>query len=265
MSEPAVDMSTETSTETASTEQTVDQGTTQTSEPSKTTLIDGAPAEDQKDSPNESSSDSSADEGKETLENGDKPKSADESDSKDSDSKDDKDGAKDNVYELQLPEGSKLSQPEVEEVTSFAKEHGFSQEQAQAILEFQSKVNGQIMENAQTLVLEQAEKTNQANADKWLVEVKDHPELGGDNFKATAEKMKRFSDAYVPQEMKDFLNQTGYGNNPAVAQLFSKLYDELGLGEDSTVHGSTGQSKSNKSRAERLYGEGTEVDPHANG
>jgi len=243
MSEPAVD----TSVADQTTDAPAEGGAADTSvdTPARTTLIDGV-QDDQADSPNnDDSSDSSADEGGKTSENGGKPDSADESDSKDDDSaaddegkdsKDDnKDDAKpDNVFELKIPEGSKLSQAEAEEISTFAKEQNLSQDQAQAVLDFQSKVNGQIMENAQTLVLEQAEKTNQTNSDNWLKEVKSHGTLGGDNFKSTAEKMKRFSDAFVPQTMKDFLNQTGYGNNPAVAELFTKLYDELGMGEDNT-------------------------------
>lgn len=113
--------------------------------------------------------------------------------------------------DLKIDEKSPLSAEEVDELISFANEKKLSKELTQALVE-----------------REAAQKTAQAEAvekakDKWLDDVKNDKELGGDNLKETSVVVKKVFDRFGDDEFKKYLENTGLGNHPAVVRFVKKI------------------------------------------
>lgn len=86
-------------------------------------------------------------------------------------------------YELKLTEGSLLDQSHVDDVASYAKKLGLSNEDAQGLLDRENQV-------AASFIQKQKETLEQ-NAVKWVEAVKADSELGGDKFNENVELAKR--------------------------------------------------------------------------
>ena len=118
-------------------------------------------------------------------------------------------------YDFKLPEGSKLSKAEVDEVAAFSKEQGLSQEQAQKILERESKLaDGRDAKNLAQL---------QEATVQWLEAAKADKEIGGEAFPKHAELAKRVVERFGTKEFKDELNRTGLGNHPELVRVFTRI------------------------------------------
>lgn len=145
-------------------------------------------------------------------------------------------------YDLKLPEGSSLDAGFVEKTAAFAKERGFSQEQAQALLDRDNSIVKDVYDS---------QKNNLAQKSvEWAAAVKADKELGGEKVNENVEIAKRVIDKYGSEDLKKELNLTGFGNHPEVIRIFSKL--GKAMQEDKMVHGST--SAPVKSAAELIYG-----------
>ena len=127
--------------------------------------------------------------------------------------------------EFAKPEGVEFDEAGLAEFKSFAKEQDLTQEQAQKLLEFGgAKIKAQA-EAPQRLWAE-----TQA---KWQKEVKDDPDIGGTRFVesiATAAKVFEpgeanpfVGSAEEAKGLKEALNATGAGNNPAIVKMFVKM------------------------------------------
>ena len=124
-----------------------------------------------------------------------------------------------------LPEGVQLGEAGLAEFKSFAKEQDLTQEQAQKVLEFgaaqfREKLNGPYHEWSEM-------------QRRWQAEVKADPDIGGTKFE---QSIKDAALVFVPGESNPFvgsadeakalreaLNATGAGNNPAMVKLFVKM------------------------------------------
>ncbi len=127
--------------------------------------------------------------------------------------------------EFTKPPGVELDETAMSEFKSFAKEQDLTQEQAQKLLEFGSeKIKAQ---------LEGPVKVWNEMQEKWKAEVKADPEIGGTKYE---ESVKNASLVFQPGEANPFvktadeakalreaLNTTGAGNNPAMVKLFVKM------------------------------------------
>jgi hypothetical protein len=160
------------------------------------------------------------------------------------DAKDQKQGeTKEEIkIELKIPEGSLLTQAEVDEIASFAKEQGLSQEAAQKLLDREHSA----IDNFKNTQLQQFEQKRE----EWWKAVESDKELGGDNFKQTAENAKRALDKFAPESLKKFLAESPYGNHPDLIRLFNNI--GKAMQDDKLVLAGT-QSAPSKSPVEILY------------
>lgn len=144
--------------------------------------------------------------------------------------------------ELKVPEGSHLTKAEVDEIVSFAKEQGLSQEAAQKLLE---REHGAV-DKFKTENMKQFEQKRE----EWWKEVESDKELGGDNFKQTAENARRALEKFAPESLRNFLAESPYGNHPDLIRLFNNI--GKAMRDDSLVLSGT-QSAPAKSPVEILY------------
>ena len=146
-------------------------------------------------------------------------------------------------YELKLPEGSKLSKAEADEIASYAKEQGLSQEQAQKQLERESK----LVAGFEAKSLEQLKEAT----GQWLEAVKTDKEIGGEGFAKNAELAKRVVTRFGTPEFKAELERTGLGNHPELVRIFTRIGHSMS--DDQFVMPGT-QSTPKPDMATRFYG-----------
>lgn len=77
-------------------------------------------------------------------------------------------------------------------------------------------------------------------AEAWQEACRTDPEFGGAQFDANLAIAKKSYDMFATDELKNILEQTGFGNHPEVLRLFHKI-GKL-LGEDKVVGGGAGGS-----------------------
>ncbi|MFZ0945694.1 MAG: hypothetical protein WB930_00035 [Syntrophobacteraceae bacterium] len=127
--------------------------------------------------------------------------------------------------EFTIPEGITLDEQTATEFKGLAKELDLTQEQAQKLLDFGGgKLRAQIEAPYKLWAETQA---------KWQAEVKADPEIGGTKFE---QSIKDAAQVFVPGDsnpfvkneaeakaLRDALNMTGAGNNPAMVKFFVKI------------------------------------------
>jgi hypothetical protein len=119
-------------------------------------------------------------------------------------------------YELSLPKDSLLDASAVEKVSSYAKEKGLSNEQAQAILE---REHGAIASFAEKQRADLAHKADHV----WPEQIKADKEIGGEAFKANAELALRVVEKFASTDLRKTLTETGLGNHPELVRCFVKI------------------------------------------
>jgi hypothetical protein len=127
--------------------------------------------------------------------------------------------------EFTKPEGLEFDPDALSEFKIFAKEQDLTQEQAQKLLEFGGAKIKAMTEAPYKLWAE-----TQA---KWQEEVKADPEIGGTKFQDSVktaalvfepgESNPFVKDAAEAESLREALNATGAGNNPAIVKLFVKM------------------------------------------
>lgn len=147
-------------------------------------------------------------------------------------------------YELKLPEGSQLDAAHVEKVAAYAKERGLSNEQAQAVLERESQAVSGFIEGSQNQLKEQSTK--------WVEELKQDKDVGGDSFNKSAELAKRFVSRFGDDSLKDALDQTGLGNHPGLFKMIVRAAKLMS--EDQLVLPNAQPSAEAKRPEDVLYG-----------
>ena len=134
-------------------------------------------------------------------------------------------GAPEEYGEFTVPEVFKLEGQDLTDFKSFAKEQDLTQEQAQKVLDFAGP-------KLHAMVEQPYKAWNELQA-KWQAEVKSDPEIGGTKYE---QSVKEAGNVFVPGESNPFvgsdgeavslreaLNATGAGNNPAIVKLFVKM------------------------------------------
>jgi hypothetical protein len=154
-------------------------------------------------------------------------------------------------YELKLPENSRLDASEVEKAAAYAKAQGFSQEQAQQYLATRSEAVSDYMGK---LTQDFEHESN-----KWIDKVKADKEIGGEKLNENLETVKRYFDKYGSKEFVEFIEQIPYRNHPELVRFFVKAAKDSKIMEDKLVMPSGQSAPMKKSRADILYGPGTEV------
>lgn len=141
-------------------------------------------------------------------------------------------------YDLKLPENAILTT--TESVAEFAKAQNYTQEQAQAALEY---ANSQVKEYHDGLLTQSQEKRAE-----WKTQAETDSEYGGEAFKANAELASRAVERFASSELKTILNESGYGNHPELVRMFVNI--GKAMGEDSFESGNKG---GNTDLASRMY------------
>jgi len=127
--------------------------------------------------------------------------------------------------DFSLPTGIQMDEAQTTEFKSFAKEQDLTQEQAQKVLEFGA-------EKIKALT-EAPYKEWSDTQKKWQAEVKADPDIGGTKYE---ESVKTAALVFIPGESNPFvktgeeaaalrqaLNTTGAGNNPAMVKFFVNI------------------------------------------
>lgn len=119
------------------------------------------------------------------------------------------------AYDLKLPDGSLLTASDLEEISSYAKEKGLSQEQATELMTREHLAVSEYHEAQQ--------EAFKAKTEEWKKAVSNDKELGGDNLAKSAEFAYRAVERFASPEFKEELNKTGFGNHPEVVRMFSRI------------------------------------------
>lgn len=149
-------------------------------------------------------------------------------------------------YELKKPDGSLLGDKAVETISSYAKEKGLSNEQAQSLLERESSAVKSFFEEQQT-------KHNQ-QVDAWVGEVKADKEIGGEGYKQNVELASRVIKRFGSESLVKQLNETGFGNHPELVRVFARIGKSM-TSDQLVVGGGTPAPK--REMADRFYGSTT--------
>lgn len=129
-------------------------------------------------------------------------------------------------YELTLPDDAALPEAQLERIAAHARERGLNQEQAQSLVV--------LMDNQQKELLAAhspggEEWTRQVEV--WKGQTMSDPSLGKDEKEREAavqrghRVLQRYAEAHPDRKeaVESFLNDSGLGNHPAMAHLFSWL------------------------------------------
>ena len=162
--------------------------------------------------------------------------------------------APDKYEDFKTPEGTHLTTADLEKIAAHAKERGLSQEDAQKVVDRDSGI------------LKAFSEDQKAAHDKMVNEGEDglrkHPVIGGEKFDENIAVAKRAIERFADPEMVKFLDESGFGSNPHVVLMMHKI--GAAMQDDKFVDGSPGKSAPQKSAADLLFGEGTQIDLSGN-
>ena len=147
------------------------------------------------------------------------------------------------VYDLKLPKDSALDSVALEEISQYAKEKGYTQEQAQELVNRENDA-----------VLDYQQRQNEALAAKkkeWYDQVISDKEIGGESFNQNIEYAHRVLQKYMPKEIIEFLDKSGLGNHPELVKGFVRI--GKAMQPDKLLKGLTAASSS-VSLEEKFYG-----------
>jgi hypothetical protein len=146
-------------------------------------------------------------------------------------------------YELKLPENSPLQASALEEIAAFAKEQGFSNEQAQKLVERQSEAIARFVEG-------QKEQLHTADAD-WKKTLSADPEIGGIALEENGKVAFRAAAKFFGEEFVDAMIDMKLNHYPPLFKGLVRI--GKAMANDSFVPpGSAAGAK--KSAEEVLYG-----------
>lgn len=163
------------------------------------------------------------------------------------DSTDDKssDNVTPDTYEFKVPEGAKLPDAVMDELSLVARELGLSQESAQKLVDKLSPAiaNETAQQQAAQLQAYKTELETLSKADK---------EFGGDKLNENLAVAKKAMDAFGTPALRELLDVSGLGNHPEVIRAFYRAGKSISV--DKFVTGGTQPQTGSTSAASRLYG-----------
>jgi hypothetical protein len=146
-------------------------------------------------------------------------------------------------YEFKLPEGVKLEGDQLAAIEKFARELNLSQEQAQKLVDRDIQTRA----DATAELLTKGE----ALAKQWEAETRSDKEIGGEALPANLAVAKKALDAFGTPKLREYLNETGLGNNPEVVKLFVRI--GKAISEDGYVTTGGAQRQAPADPAKRLF------------
>lgn len=142
-----------------------------------------------------------------------------------------------------LPEGWEIDKDAIGEFKSVAKELGLTQEQAQKLVDMQTKFSGKQNESLQS----SWDKVQE----HWRSEAEADKEFGGTNFQANVGVAKKALDKYGTPELREVIEVTGMGNNPELIRFLYRVGKTLG--EDTVMKDGRAQDGAVKDHAKTLF------------
>lgn len=152
---------------------------------------------------------------------------------------DDKSQGAPEKYEFTAPEGVTLDAEAVAEFEPIAKELNLSNEQAQKLVELQTK-----------FVQKQAQQWDQT-VETWVSEIKADKEIGGQALPQNIALAQRAISQFGTPELKAALDATKMGNHPELVRVFARI--GKAMAEDTFVSGSR-PAGTQLSAADKLFG-----------
>lgn len=152
------------------------------------------------------------------------------------------------VYDFakfKAPEGMKLDAEALKPVMEQFKADRLSQDQAQKYID--------IAMSREKAAAESGVKAYVDMQNKWVSEIKADPEIGGSKLEASLASAGQLIDRLAIPGLKEALNLTGAGNNPAIAKAFVRL--AAMTAEDKFAPGNGAPSNANASPATVIYGD----------
>lgn len=120
---------------------------------------------------------------------------------------------------LKVPEKSSMTQAEVDQIATFAKEQGLDQAKAEKLLERENKNIATRQQNDQ-----QAQQTARVNAFKSNEErLKADADFGGAKLSETIDYAKRALAKYADPELIQFLKTHPMGSDPYVIRMLARM------------------------------------------
>lgn len=149
-------------------------------------------------------------------------------------------------YSLKLPDNSLLPPSTIEEISTFAKENGLSNEAAQKLINRENEKMG--------IFFTQKRESLKPIVEGWLKSAEKDPVIGGKDgseFKANIGLAKRALDKANVPGLKEVLDKSGLGNHPDMIK-FCMFWGKTMANDKIEMGSSTAKSK--KSIEEKLYG-----------
>ncbi|TPQ24930.1 hypothetical protein [Methylomonas koyamae] len=152
-------------------------------------------------------------------------------------------GAPETYADFTVPDGVAVDQELLGEFTTTAKALNLRQEDAQKLADLGAKMAQKISNDMYA--------QHQANVESWVEQVKADPEIGGDKLEASLAVVPPVLKTFGSDALVELLDQTGYGNHPAIVKFFVNV--GKAIGEDTLVPGGANTAGGEKTIAQRMY------------
>lgn len=131
-------------------------------------------------------------------------------------------------YDFKAGEGVELDQEALKDFEPVARELNLTNEQAQKLVDaYSTKIL--------PLVQKQQAEAWQKQTEGWAEAVKADKDIGGANLTSSISSAQRALEIFGDADLKQYLNETGLGNHPALVKAFVKV--GKAMSEDKVVTG----------------------------
>lgn len=141
-----------------------------------------------------------------------------------------------------LPEGLEANDEILGDFKAAAAEFGLNKDQAQRLVDLQSKVANEVAEHQNAVYNE--------IVSGWAKQAAEDKEIGGTAHQECLGVARGAVEKFATPEMISFMNETGFGNHPEMVRLFYRI--GKAMGDDNMVGGGGGAAEG-LSTADVLY------------
>jgi len=157
-------------------------------------------------------------------------------------------GAPESYEDFTMPEGVEINEADLGEFHEVAKDLDLTQDQAQKLVDFQSKRAEASTEAFTQSMIDAHQKQNE----DWVSELKADKDFGGDDLDKNIGLAVKVTNKFGSPELKAILDSSGMGNNPELIKMFNRIGKSIS--EDSLDSDSVNPEKGDvKSAADVLY------------
>ncbi len=146
-------------------------------------------------------------------------------------------------YELNVPKDSTMDPSELDEIATYARAQGLSNEAAQKVVDRQSDI---LTKNHEAQVENLAEYRR-----TWIADTKSDKEIGGEKYDKTVELSTRVLERFGTPELQEMLDNSGFGDHPEIKRLLSRI--GTAAGDDMLVVTKSQSGDEVKSDADLFY------------